>query len=100
MICHTTDCPASQPTDERGRPTSVEHGTLTHSVLGATGHHLLNRHTRGELPQHLQTWDAPALDRAHADLTAEITRTTRYLAALIDTRYTVITHGVDGVPAR
>jgi uncharacterized membrane protein len=100
VICHTPTCPASHSTDEFGRAVSVEHGALTHSVLGATGHHLLNRHTRGELPAHLQTWDGPALDRAHADLTAEINRTTRYLAALIDTRYTVITHGADGVPAR
>ena len=78
----------------------MEHGGLTHSVLGATGHHLLNRHTRGELPDHLQAWTPAALDRAHADLTAEINRATRYLAALIDTRYTVITHGVDGVHPR
>lgn len=100
MICHTPDCPASQPVDEFGRRPSVEHGPITHSVLGTTGHHLLNRHTRGELPDHLQTWTGPALDRAHANLTAEINRTTHYLAALIDTRYTVITHGVDGVHPR
>jgi hypothetical protein len=100
VICHTPTCPAAQPADEHGRPPSVEHSALTHSVLGATGHHLLNRHTRGTLTEHLQTWTGPALDRAHADLTAEIDRATRYLAALIDTRYAVITHGVDGVPAR
>jgi len=100
VICDTTDCPAGQTTDEFGRPPSIEHGGLTHSVLGATGHHLLNRHTRGELPDHLQSWTPAALDRAHADLTAEIDRTSRYLAALIDARYTVITHGVDGVPTR
>lgn len=97
MICDTTDCPASQPEDDFGRRPAVEHGGLTHSVLGATGHHLLNRHTRGELPHHLQSWTTPALDRAHADLTAEIHRTTQYLNALIDTRYTVITHGIDHV---
>jgi hypothetical protein len=100
VICHSTGCPASQPVDEHGRRTTVEHGALTRSVLGATGHHLLNRHTRGELPQHLQSWTPDALDRAHADLTAEIDRATQYLAALIDTRYTVITHGVDGVHPR
>lgn len=100
MICHTPACPAASPADEFGRRTSVQHGTLTQPVLGPTGHHLLNRHTRGELPEHLQSWTGPALDRAHADLTAEIERTTRYLAALIDTRYTVITHEVDGVHPR
>lgn len=100
MICATPSCSAHAPTDQFGRRTSVEHGSITHSVLGATGHHLLNRHARGELPEHLQSWTGSALDRAHADLTAEIDRTTRYLTALIDTRYTVITHGVNGVHPR
>lgn len=82
-VCQSADCPASREHDEFGRRVSVEHGGITQPVLSATGHHLLNRYTRGELAAHLKTWnDEPALLRAMNDVEAETNRLHRYLEAL------------------
>lgn len=71
MICHTPGCPTSKTYDDFGRPMSVEHGGLTQSVLQATGHHLLNRYTRGELAEHLKSWSREELRRVSFNLNDE-----------------------------
>lgn len=82
MICHTDGCPASEARDEFDRPVTVQHGSITQPVLGATGLHLLNRQIDGTLEQHLRSWTEAEARRAYEDLDGEIDRVRRYLEAL------------------
>jgi hypothetical protein len=84
VICHTDGCPAAQEKDEFERPVSVQHGGITQSVLGATGHHLLNRQREGTLETHLRSWSEPELRRASADVRGERERVLLYLDALTE----------------
>lgn len=81
-VCQTPDCPAARERDEFGRLVSVQHGGITQPVLGATGHHLLNRWTRGELAAHLRSWGDADLISAMTDIEREQDRVSRYLEAL------------------
>jgi hypothetical protein len=84
-VCSDPTCPAAQPLDEFGRRISVQHGAVTQPVLGATGHHLLNRHIDGTLAAHLAAWTPRDLDRAAADITRELDRALAYVDALAAT---------------
>lgn len=82
MICHTEGCAAAQPHDEHGRQTSVQHGSITQPVLGATGYHLLNRQQDGTLGQHLSSWSRADLVRASRDINDEHERVELLLEAI------------------
>ena len=62
------------------------HGSITQPVLGATGHHLLNRQIDGTLDEHLASWDGDELYRAATDVNAELDRVRKYQSALLETR--------------
>jgi hypothetical protein len=70
-VCHADGCPASRDRDEFERPVTVQHGSITQPVLGATGHHLLNRQREGTLTEHLQSWSLAELRRATSNINHE-----------------------------
>lgn len=85
-VCHTDGCPASRDRDEFERPVTVQHGSITHPVLGATGHHLLNRQREGTLTEHLRSWTRDELVRASHDINDEHERVCLLLEALEETQ--------------
>lgn len=66
------------------------HNSITQSVLGASGHHLLNRYFEGTLEEHLAGWGTASLVRAGEEIEAEMGRVDAYLSALKSTHGTVI----------
>ena len=71
------------------------HNSVTQSVLGPTGHHLLNRAADGTLEAHLASWGGDAVVRAHADLYDEILRVERYQAKLQEVRHALFRRAGD-----
>lgn len=71
------------------------HNSVTQSVLGPTGHHLLNRAADGTLDAHLASWSGDAVVRAHANLYDEILRVERYQAKLQEIRHALFRRAGD-----
>lgn len=62
------------------------HNGITQPVLGAVGHHLLNRQVEGNIDEHLRSWNGRDLTRAAEDLDAELHRVRKYERVLLQTR--------------
>lgn len=71
------------------------HNGITQSVLGPTGHHLLNRAADGTLDAHLTTWGGDEVVRAHENVYEEILRVERYQARLQQVRHALFRRAGD-----